>query len=693
VETSSVDKSSSKEGTAVHPLHDEPSSCRRQISTPIVTNKSLTTDNEYCIPLNAPSTPSDDNNNDDDKHNSSSNTKQPSSPHRRLDSGALSLTSVASTETENTLNNNSSSSSDDDDSSDYDSDEYEGEDGVDFNDWNEEHSNEDGGGGYQDMMEMYGLEGLDGSSHGGGSFSHNDNYSDDGAGGSFHSRSRSVGSVDASMRSLDSVGEMQDFLGLCNDQLVDQFHAVDLDGSHPLHSTGSNTNTHANIDEDLSNLPTEFQSTPPQFKPLTQDEQDSSRSLSFVSVEGITPSLEIVHTSEVDCVLPVWNEDWRRQRRGWEEKLLRVKQQQQQQQQQQQHLKEVQLQRSRTHNGTTIVVDNAKKLASKTVDIRRNRSEPQCVVGSNNDLRKGHGRTKSLTASHAQLNNNNRRNRHFRTNSTGSTSHHSHQQHQQRLQSTTTTKKKKKKYRPPPTLPYPSSKNPNPMVIKSSKKIGKRHARYALTAGMMLGIRESVGGALGVEAEIEIGAWEEWERIWEEEMERERLESGVVGDDDATEQEEESAEGSQKEDESTGGDEKKDDEDVNNSEDGDRDASATDTTPSSSQGSKRTTPSASDASSSSSPARQKSCTTLTTECTRATKYKFPANQFYLGSNTSKPLPHKYKFKVYAPLIFARIRSLFGVEKQTFLHSICGKFNFYEFASNARSGQVSDDVAV
>ncbi|EED88647.1 phosphatidylinositol-4-phosphate 5-kinase (PIP5K)-like protein, partial [Thalassiosira pseudonana CCMP1335] len=48
--------------------------------------------------------------------------------------------------------------------------------------------------------------------------------------------------------------------------------------------------------------------------------------------------------------------------------------------------------------------------------------------------------------------------------------------------------------------------------------------------------------------------------------------------------------------------------------------------------------------------------------------------------------HKYKFKVYAPLIFARIRSLFGVEKQTFLHSICGKFNFYEFASNARSGQ-------
>lgn len=32
---------------------------------------------------------------------------------------------------------------------------------------------------------------------------------------------------------------------------------------------------------------------------------------------------------------------------------------------------------------------------------------------------------------------------------------------------------------------------------------------------------------------------------------------------------------------------------------------------------------------------------------------------------------------------------FGVEKQTFLHSVCGKFNLYEFASNAKSGQVSE----
>jgi len=79
---------------------------------------------------------------------------------------------------------------------------------------------------------------------------------------------------------------------------------------------------------------------------------------------------------------------------------------------------------------------------------------------------------------------------------------------------------------------------------------------------------------------------------------------------------------------------------------------------------------------------------LEQQCTRITKYKFSPMTFYLGSNTSEPLPHKYKFKVYAPVVFQRIRSLFGVDKQTFLHSICGKFNLYEFASNAKSGQVS-----
>lgn len=185
-----------------------------------------------------------------------------------------------------------------------------------------------------------------------------------------------------------------------------------------------------------------------------------------------------------------------------------------------------------------------------------------------------------------------------------------------------------------PSQPFPNSRTPNPIVVRSSKKIDKRHARYALTAGMMLGIRESVGGALGVEAELEIDKWEEWERCWEEELNQDYN----VGNTDDMHSETST--------------------DVLNesstSDNGQREPSTT----------------------TSKKIKEKCISTLTEECQRVTKYKFPPHQFYLGSNTSKPLPHKYKFKVYAPLIFARIRSLFGVEKQPYLHSICGKFNFY-----------------
>ena len=151
------------------------------------------------------------------------------------------------------------------------------------------------------------------------------------------------------------------------------------------------------------------------------------------------------------------------------------------------------------------------------------------------------------------------------------------------------------RYGKPPTIPHASL--PNPMVTRSSKRIHRRHARYALTAGMMLGIRESICDSLEVEADVQSSSGP-------------RRRSGTL-----TESE------------------------------------------------------------------------LLGQCEQVARYKFPPNQFYLGSNTSRPLPHKYKFKVYSPLIFARIRSLFGVDRQEFLHSICGKFNFYEFASNARSGQV------
>lgn len=213
----------------------------------------------------------------------------------------------------------------------------------------------------------------------------------------------------------------------------------------------------------------------------------------------------------------------------------------------------------------------------------------------------------------------------------------------------TTSSLRNYRYGKPPTLPH--AKNPNPMVSKSSKKINRKHARYALTAGMMLGIRESVGGATGVENELEIRKWEQREKQW--------MEEGLA----LAEAENDGEEGGEEE----GGGRPR----GSSSRDADADG-----------GSRSSPPSPGDPSAS----RALSVSTLTHECDRASKYKFPPDQFYLGSNTSRPLPHKYKFKVYAPLVFARIRSLFGVEKQTFLHSICGKFNFYEFASNARSGQ-------
>jgi len=57
------------------------------------------------------------------------------------------------------------------------------------------------------------------------------------------------------------------------------------------------------------------------------------------------------------------------------------------------------------------------------------------------------------------------------------------------------------------------------------------------------------------------------------------------------------------------------------------------------------------------------------ECRRNRKYWF----------------EQYQFKAYAPLVFARIRSHFNIDKQLFLHSICGNFSYLEFLSNAKSG--------
>lgn len=120
----------------------------------------------------------------------------------------------------------------------------------------------------------------------------------------------------------------------------------------------------------------------------------------------------------------------------------------------------------------------------------------------------------------------------------------------------------------------------------SGKKIDKTHAQYAMSAGMMLGVRESVGGVSGASDGLEL-----------------------------------------------------DEDEVSN---------------------------------------------LEEECVRNEKYKFPAGTCFLSSNVA--LPYKYKFKAYAPTIFSKIRGIVGVEKQRFLHSICGKDSFIEFISNAKSGQ-------
>jgi 1-phosphatidylinositol-4-phosphate 5-kinase len=59
-----------------------------------------------------------------------------------------------------------------------------------------------------------------------------------------------------------------------------------------------------------------------------------------------------------------------------------------------------------------------------------------------------------------------------------------------------------------------------------------------------------------------------------------------------------------------------------------------------------------------------------------------------GSPTTPPhkLTHTFKFKDYAPVAFAYLRRMFGVNEFDFLLSVCGNANFIEFISNAKSGQ-------
>jgi 1-phosphatidylinositol-4-phosphate 5-kinase len=68
----------------------------------------------------------------------------------------------------------------------------------------------------------------------------------------------------------------------------------------------------------------------------------------------------------------------------------------------------------------------------------------------------------------------------------------------------------------------------------------------------------------------------------------------------------------------------------------------------------------------------------------AEKYEFRPK----GGSLTPPhmLAHTFKFKDYAPVAFAYLRKMYGVNEFDFLLSVCGNANFIEFISNAKSGQ-------
>lgn len=58
------------------------------------------------------------------------------------------------------------------------------------------------------------------------------------------------------------------------------------------------------------------------------------------------------------------------------------------------------------------------------------------------------------------------------------------------------------------------------------------------------------------------------------------------------------------------------------------------------------------------------------------KYKTPAHS----------LGHTFKFKSYSPKVFKRLRDFYDIDTASYMHSVCGNFNFIEFISNSKSGQ-------
>jgi len=69
---------------------------------------------------------------------------------------------------------------------------------------------------------------------------------------------------------------------------------------------------------------------------------------------------------------------------------------------------------------------------------------------------------------------------------------------------------------------------------------------------------------------------------------------------------------------------------------------------------------------------------------RTEKYEFRPRGSSL--TPAHQLAHTFKVKDYAPVVFAYLRRLAGVNEFDFLLSVCGNANFIEFISNAKSGQ-------
>lgn len=53
---------------------------------------------------------------------------------------------------------------------------------------------------------------------------------------------------------------------------------------------------------------------------------------------------------------------------------------------------------------------------------------------------------------------------------------------------------------------------------------------------------------------------------------------------------------------------------------------------------------------------------------------------------SHQLKHTFYFKSYAPKVFHKLRSFYDIDAESYMSSVCGKFNYIEFISNSKSGQ-------